>query len=137
MTIGYGTTPQASRATFTGTPAQVSEDIIECFGLDAERFADTPLSDIVLEATSVAVSLDLVARKLGGRLVAEPDAAPQKAAESAAQPASLLDRITGAPDVAVLQRLWVDNQAAFADPQIMAAWKARGRALQAVQAAAD
>ncbi|GIF02243.1 hypothetical protein [Paractinoplanes rishiriensis] len=52
-------------------------------------------------------------------------------APAAAQPAGnpLLDRIARATDVQSLQRIWADDPSAFTDPAVMAAWKARGRAL--------
>jgi hypothetical protein len=55
------------------------------------------------------------------------------AAESAAQepqgPHPLLAQIDACADVEALKRLWAENQAALAEPDLFAAWKARGRAL--------
>ena len=58
-----------------------------------------------------------------------PPAAPPSAAPAAAVRHPLVEVIERAVDLDGLKRLWAENQAAFTDPEVMAAWKARGRTL--------
>ncbi|MEU1309143.1 hypothetical protein ABZ419_09635 [Streptomyces cinnamoneus] len=83
--------------------------------------------ELVLEVAQLAQSASRVARGLGARVVPQQaDTAPSKGepGENA-----LLSQIEACNSVAKLKELWVENQSAFADPVVMSAWKARGRAL--------
>jgi hypothetical protein len=57
----------------------------------------------------------------------ETPAAPAAPVEPAKHP--LVEAIERTADLDGLKRLWAENQAAFAVPEVMAAWKTRGRVL--------
>lgn len=146
VTIKYGKGYEQTWAVFHGLPDEVREDIVSFFGMQGENVVNLTLSDVVVNATSIAHGVGTIAATFGATVIAsetrkpEPAAvdtgsdawaqasAPRQADETpAANP--VLASIAQAPDVPALQRIWAENQAAFADPAVMDAWKARGRAL--------
>jgi hypothetical protein len=155
VTIKYGKGYEETWAVFKGGTDEVREDIISYFGLMRDSVTELTLSELVVEVTSLAHGKGNIARFLGGTIIppseAGPDPAPAASAPSgdpwaavgsgaatppAAQPAEdpnayILGEIEKQSDVAGLKRLWAENQNFFADPAVMAAWKAKGKALSA------
>lgn len=144
VTIKYGKGYEESWVVFHGLAAEIREDIVDYFGLPRENVVNLTLSDLVVNATGVAHGVGNIAATLGGTVIASVEREPAPATpagsdaweRAASQPAPeppavnpLLALIEQAPDVRSLERLWLENQDAFADPAIMTAWKGRGRAL--------
>ncbi|MFE2104294.1 hypothetical protein ACFXAF_00210 [Kitasatospora sp. NPDC059463] len=133
MTIKYGKGFEDSWAVFRGSPEQVEKDITTYFGFDRESVTGLALSELVVEATRTAQSTTMLVRGLDARIVPQP--APAKSVPAGPAPANpaggLLELIERCPNVEALKELWATNQAAFADPAVMDAWKARGRSLKA------
>jgi hypothetical protein len=132
---------------FHGSVEKVKDDMIRAFGLGEGDvpFADRSLSDVLYEANKQSVAEYNAATALNGTVIktkrgkghALPDpgktdeatVTDPKADEPEVNP--LLAKIEAVPDVGALQKLWAENQAAFTEPDIMAAYKARGKALSA------
>lgn len=137
VTIKYGKAYDDTWAVFHGLPDDLRHDISDFFGLAPEDAAGLTLSDLVVNATNVAHGVSTVARGLGGVVIASTGSeTPPPAASAPPRPQPeaenpLLALIGQASTVRSLEMLWVENQDAFADPAVMAAWKARGRALSA------
>lgn len=150
ITIKYGKGYEETWATFQGTPAEVRDDIVDFFGLDAASVADLTVSDIVVNATGIAHAKGNTVAGLGGKVISRnstPAATPaadeaqqstgddpwanadQPADEPKVEP-TILEQIAEQQTVKDLQLLWSSNQEAFKDAEVMAAWKARGKALQ-------
>ncbi|MGI5530135.1 hypothetical protein ACQEVX_22930 [Streptomyces syringium] len=84
------------------------------------------LGELVLEATQLAQGSSHIARGLGAHVIPQqPAIAPSEGTPGG----TLLDQIEACESVKQLKKLWAENQSAFADPGVMGAWKARGRAL--------
>ena len=145
VTIKYGKGYEETWAVFAGLAGEVRDDIVAFFGIDRESVTGLTLSDVVVNATSIAHGVGNVARVLGGTVIASPVPREQReggdpwveaAARSATPPAAtknpLVERIEKASDLDALKRIWAENQAAFQDSAVMDAWKARGRALRTV-----
>ncbi|WJN63443.1 hypothetical protein [Streptomyces phage phiScoe56] len=155
VTIKYGKGYEETWAVFKGNPEEVREDIISYFGVMRDSVSELTLSELVVEMTSLAHGKGNIARFLGGTIIPPSEAAappaqtaptgdPWAAAQSnqssppaASQPeaedpnAYILGEIEKQTDVAALKRLWAENQSFFSDPSVMAAWKAKGKALSA------
>lgn len=127
---------------FHGAPSEVRSNIIEAFGMDAEAVQDWTVLDLTVEASRVAKAQSNVAHGIGGRPLTKGEGqskAPEawEAARSGQvepepeQRNPLFDAIEQAGTVDELKALWADNKAAFSDGELMAAWKARGKSLQA------
>lgn len=147
VTIKYGKGYEETWAVFRGLAEEIRSDLETFFGLDREVTAEYTLSELVVHATSIAHAKGNVAGKLGGTILKGANqSAPEEPkqdgtdpwADSSEQPAqqaqddpnkAILDTIAGCQSVAALQTLWAENQAAFADESVMAAWKTRGREL--------
>lgn len=152
ITIKYGKGYESTWATFTGLPHEVREQIIAYFGFAEDAVRELTLSELVVNATSVAHGKGNAAATLGavaipasqqGQEQSAPPATetasdassdPWEAVESSApaEPAvnPLYAQIEAAQSVDELKVLWADNQAAFSDADLMAAWKAKGKSLQ-------
>lgn len=154
VTIKYGKGYEETWVSFAGLPDEIREDIIGYFGLDRDSVTGLTLSELVVSATNLAHAKGNVAATLGGTVIAPAQPAAKSApasdvwdsinaagqarakAESAA-PAEpekdpLLTVIEQAGSVDELKRIWAENQATFAEkPEILDAWKARGKALKA------
>jgi hypothetical protein len=153
VTIKYGKGYDDTWAVFHGTVEDVRADLTMFFGLPSTSDTSLTLSELVVNATGIAHGLGALAGELGAVVIAAehngaappsqgqaagPDpwtqantmlAAPAATAPTVPQPHPLLALIEQAPTVRALELLWVENQDAFADPAVMAAWKARGRVL--------
>jgi hypothetical protein len=150
ITIKYGKGYESTWATFTGLAHEVREQIVAYFGFNPEAVKDLTLSELVVNATSVAHGKGNMAAVLGA--VAIPasqegvESTPPASSESAggdpwagvddttsapAEPAAnpLYAQIEAATSVDQLKELWAENQAAFADTELMAAWKTKGKSL--------
>ena len=143
VTIKYGSGYDQPWIVFHGLTDEVRRDIIGCFGLDVDEAAQLSLADVIVNVSGQARALGAVAGGLGAtviesgpaRAVREPVAPPasdrdqpsRDKPEADAHP--LIGVIAQTPDVRSLERLWVENQEAFGDPAVMAAWKERGRVL--------
>ncbi|MFI5942219.1 hypothetical protein ACIBCB_18445 [Streptomyces uncialis] len=138
VTIKYGQGYQDTWAVFRGTPSDVRAQVLDFFGFECQLVTNLTLSELVVEATSIAHGTGDIAGILGGRIVPpeatdreqkeDPWAQTQDAAPSGGSP-WIVAEIERQENVADLQRLWAANQAAFAEPSVMAAYKAKGRAL--------
>ncbi|WP_327292427.1 hypothetical protein [Streptomyces sp. NBC_01198] len=154
VTIKYGKGYEETWAVFQGSPADVREDIIAYFGFERDSVAGLTLNSLVVNATQAAHGNGLIAAQLGGVVVSEePSASTAKqegdpwAQAAGAKPAGItptapqqpaadpnawiLAEIAKQTNVADLKKLWAENQAMFADATVMAAWKAKGKALSA------
>lgn len=130
---------------FHGSPASVREDIIEAFGLGEEAQAMT-LPELVQEAQTIVTGMANAASGLGGRVLSEgsgkgsawgqaqsgqrAEKAPEESAEEI-EVKRLLAEVETVTSVADLQQLWARNQEAFRNDGLMAAYKAKGKALSA------
>lgn len=143
VTIKYGKGYEDTWAVFRGSVRQVRELICDYFGFECKDVTTLSLSDLVVNATNLAHGKGNVASILDARVI--PDVAPEQApandpwaaasssrasTESGNPSAWILDEITRQTTIADLQKLWAANQAMFADPAVMTAYKARGRALK-------
>ena len=127
VTIKYGKGYEDAWAVFHGLADEVRDDILSFFDIDRESVTGLSLSDLVVNATGTAHAVGNVAGYLGGTVIASQATPDSQAAEPAPHP--LLAVIEQTPDVPALKRIWAENQDAFTDPAVMAAWKAKGRAL--------
>jgi hypothetical protein len=156
VTIKYGKGYEETWAVFNGQVGEVREDIMSYFGIDPENSAVANLtpSELVVNVTNLAHGKGNAAALLGGVVIGsqpatatsapaspkvdegqQPSGSDPWAAAAASTPATpaanpMLALIEAVPDVPALQRLWAENQAAFQDAEVMAAWKAKGKALQ-------
>ncbi|MER6231723.1 hypothetical protein ABT169_21610 [Streptomyces sp. NPDC001616] len=157
ITIKYGKSYEDTWAVFEGTTTELRAEIIDYFGMDAETQRGLSLSSIVVNATQVAHGKGLIATSLGATVIEETTTdEPAKpagdpwAAASAKQSSSawsgsasgaeakaedpnayILGEIEKKTTVQELKKLWAENQSFFADPAVMTAYKAKGKALSA------
>lgn len=134
---------------FHGTPAEVREDIIAAFAWDGETVTDLNLHEVTLKAQEAIQGAGNVANTLGGKVLSDGGGQPQGVWSQAGSGASaqaegaeeqppadptawLKVEIEKSTGIAALQRLWADNKAAFSEhPELMDAYKAKGKALSA------
>lgn len=124
----------ASEVTFGGTENSLREKLCSFFGLDCKSVTAHSLHEILVEVGQLARGSELIASDLGAHVVPQASPLPTSAAQAAptgSPSAAILEQIAACRTADELRRLWVTNQAAFSDPPVMDAWKARGRALQA------
>jgi hypothetical protein len=155
VTIKYDKGHDATWAVFRGTTMEIRADILDFFGMDPATQVGLSLSSVVTNATQIAHGKGLIATALGATVVEEttepakpptddPWAAasatqsgPWAGSASVAEPtkedpnAYILGEIEKKTTVQELKKLWAENQSFFADPAVMAAWKAKGKALSA------
>lgn len=160
VTIKYGKGHEDSWVVFEGSTQEIRADVIDYFGMDPETQRGLSLSSIVVNATSIAHGKGLIATSLGATVVeetpepAKPTEDPWAAvagqqsgpwpgsasvAESAEEKtddttAWALGEIEKKTTVQELKKFWAENQALFSNDKVMAAWKKRGKALQAAGA---
>ncbi|WKU46725.1 hypothetical protein Q3V23_23165 [Streptomyces sp. VNUA116] len=127
VTIKYGPDSGDPQVAFQGTPGDIRGDVASFFGFDSDTCAALTLGELVLEVAQLAQGASHVARGLGARVVPQQPAAVPPEAQPVDNP--LLGQIEACNSVEQLKELWAANQSAFADPAVMDAWKARGRAL--------
>ncbi|MEV3858495.1 hypothetical protein AB0J38_29795 [Streptomyces sp. NPDC050095] len=142
ITIKYGKGHEDTWAVFRGTPETVRAWITEHFGFKPAMVEDLTLSELVLEATNIAHGKGNLAAYLGATVIPAPQADQSQAndpwsqAEAAPAPPQdsgstwALSEIKKQASIGDLQKFWAGNQSFFADPEVMAAYKARGRELQ-------
>ena len=165
VTIKYGKGYDESWAVFRGNVWQIRADLIAYFGIDIDYASGLTLHELVIAATHVAHGTGNVAAVLGATpisvtesLTGEPTGkaawdkvegkdtalpyggsptgdADDAAAEVAAN-AALIGQLQSAASVDDLKKLWVDNQAAFSDKDVKAAYSKQGKALKAAEKAA-
>lgn len=129
--------------TFEGTsPASIKASLIETFGLAAED-KDLDLYSVVMNAQTIATKQGKVQGALGGTVLpnggksastdgASATEAPAETAPAEPEANPLLAEIEACTDRAALVRLYGTAKATFdADPDLLAAWKAKGKALPA------
>ncbi|MEU3265132.1 hypothetical protein [Streptomyces bacillaris] len=142
VTIKYGKGYEDTWAVFRGSVGQVRELICDYFGFECKYETGLSLSDLVVNATNLAHGKGNVASILDARIISEAPAqtaesdpwtaasAPQEEQSTSNTSAWILGEIEKQASIADLQKLWASNQAMFADPAVMTAYKARGRALK-------
>ncbi|MEU8835212.1 hypothetical protein OG763_38150 [Streptomyces sp. NBC_01230] len=154
VTIKYDKGHDATWAVFRGTTGEIRADILDFFGMDPATQVGLSLSSVVTNATQIAHGKGLIATALGATVVEEtsepakptddPWAAaanvqsgPWPGSASVAEPkkedpnAYILGEIEKKTTVQELKKLWAENQSFFSDAAVMAAWKAKGKALSA------
>jgi hypothetical protein len=154
VTIKYDKGHDATWAVFRGTTTEIRADILDFFGMDPATQVGLSLSSVVTNATQIAHGKGLIATALGATVVEEtsepakptddPWAAaanvqsgPWPGSASVAEPkkedpnAYILGEIEKKTSVQELKKLWAENQSFFSDAAVMAAWKAKGKALSA------
>ncbi|MGV9312573.1 hypothetical protein ACWDR0_10295 [Streptomyces sp. NPDC003691] len=136
VTIKYGKGYEETWANFRGSAVRLRAMIADYFGFKPEMVADLSLSELVVEATNIAHGNGNLAAYLGATRIGVPQ--PGQPQTEAAQPATkdsasawALAKIKDQASIADLQKFWASNQSFFSDPGVMAAYKARGRELQA------
>jgi hypothetical protein len=158
VTIKYGKGYEETWANFTGSLEQIRANLISYFGLESASVAEMTMHELVSDVTSMAHGSQHVIRALGGTFAGAKDA---PATTTAAAPAEgtdpwgegdkssevvwpnstpveenpVLVLIRNATDVPALQRVWAENQHAFTEAAVSAAYKARGKALTEAAAA--
>ncbi|MFY1688194.1 hypothetical protein [Plantactinospora sp. WMMB782] len=147
VTIKFGKDYDAPWVTFRGVTEEIRAALLATFGM--EDNPELSLAALVVNATKEAHAMYGVSSGLGGRVVGQSgnrrgggfqrasqtdtetkgEAKPEEPAEN-----PLLAQIEAATDEKGLKRLWAQNQEAFKDPEVMNAWKAKGKALIAAAA---
>jgi len=125
---------------FHGSTQEIRRQIIETFELFEAR--ETPLWELINEATSLYKAAGNASAGLGGRSLkkSEGNAATGSAWDkvaAGAEPEPEVDpniaRLTAAIEAATttdaLRDLYARNAAHFANPDLLAAWQAKGKAL--------
>lgn len=144
VTIKSGKGYDDSWFVFRGKAASVKEQLIEFFSLDRASVESLSPYEVAVNARSVAQGLAAVAVTLGGTVTHSEATKPSTPAtgastatddgwgEDTTSPTDLiLVKIEAAASVDELKALWADNQSVFADAEVMAIWKAKGKALKA------
>lgn len=131
------------------TGAEISNKVIDFFGLDPFAFAEASHYEIFLEAQALAQGSTSAYTGLGARPVAsgKPEtqqavSAPSSPAQPAPKPApaaeaepeltpeqALILKINEVTDKGALGRLWAENKALWTKPEVAAAAKAKGSSL--------
>ncbi|MFI1655603.1 hypothetical protein ACH4ZU_11950 [Streptomyces sp. NPDC020472] len=143
VTIKYGRGYEDTWAVFRGSVEQVRAQICGFFGFECKDWTDLSLSDLVVNATNLAHGKGNIASALGAQVISSipptkvPDDDPWVAASAAKAEkptdngsAWILGEIEKQSSTEDLKKLWAANQAMFADPAVMSAYKARGSALK-------
>lgn len=128
-----------------GAPSELRRQIIDAFGYDEEAVTDVSLIDLMARA-SIDAQAAFSAAKIGtpdawstGKPVGEK--APAKRTTKAAAPKAeakpeespvqgLIDAINAATDETELKRVWAENQDAFSNTELQAAYKAKRNELK-------
>jgi hypothetical protein len=133
VTVKYGASVDDSQISFHGAAYEVYDDIATCFGLDRNSVTSLSLHELVAEVGQIAQSTRTVMKGLGGHIVPQGGGqaeTPRDAITPGQGENAVLQQIAACETVDELRRLWAANQAAFSDPAVMDAWKARGRSLK-------
>lgn len=139
-TIKGGEGYEASWHVFSGSPGARKEAIIEYFGMDRDSVAGLTPFEVASQAEAIVQGTGNAIRTLGAKPVssdsAEADTSrlAQAAAKAKAQEpekSPLYGEIERAADIDALKRIWGESKKEFeADPELLKAWKARGKALK-------
>lgn len=133
---------------FHGSPAKIKDQLIETFALGEGDvpFAERSLSDVMYEANKQALAEYNATSQLNGTVIktnkSSRNAKPAVSTESVSDGTGIepegpsedqliLQSIAKVDSVADLQKLWAENQTAFAAGSLMEAYKARGKELSA------
>lgn len=148
VTIKYGKGYEESWAVFKGMDnASVRALILDFFGVSPSAVTELSTHELVVDLTRVAQGTASAASVLSA--VAIPAGPTPTPAKTGGNPwagldddtsqntppadehpfATVLAAIAEAPDVPALQRVWAENQPAFKDETVTAAYKARGKEL--------
>lgn len=148
-TVKYGKGYDETWVSFSGSPSEIREDIIDFFGANRDNAAAMTLNELVIAVTDIAHGAGSAAAVLGAMPVptapSEPEAtettteaqeSPWDAArrtQAAPEPASdpLLEQIVAAGTRDDLRRLWANNQEAFKRTEVQEAFRARSEAIAA------
>lgn len=161
VTIKAGKGYEETWQVFHGNIWQIRADLIAYFGINVDYASGLTLHELVVAATHVAHGTGNVAAILGGTpisvtesLTGEPtgkDAWDKVVGDSERDTAppyggsptpdadpnlALIGQLEAAESVEGLKKLWVENQAAFSDKDVKAAYSKRGKALKAAEKAA-
>ncbi|MFC4089373.1 hypothetical protein [Micromonospora sp. GCM10011541] len=149
VTIKYGKGYEETWVSFAGLPDEIRQDIVEYFDLDPDSIAGLSLSAVVVTATNLAHAKGTLASTFGATVIPN-DTPPWKPEQSkpqgdvwaaAGQPAQasppaqpekdpMFAVIEAETTIAGLQRLYAENAEAFQNPELLAAWKAKGKSLK-------
>ena len=145
VTIKAGKGYEDSWYVFRGDAEAVKEQLIGFFALDRASVASLSPFETAVNARQIAQSISDVSAKLGAVAIGAVPSGPSANAEAAAlgtAPADdpwaeadepvrnpLYGRIEAATSKDELKLIWAENQAAFSDAELMAAWKAKGKSL--------
>lgn len=144
VTLKFGGGFEYPWVVLRGTPDEVKQDIAQIFGFESASVADATIASVIRDAAQEALALGNALAGLGAQPVrrnsggskggskSQPDEAQADvAAAAAADPlAELKKAIDDAADIDALKVLWAENQEAFQDADLLAAWKAKGQALK-------
>lgn len=155
VTIKYGKGYEETWVSFAGLPDEIREDIVNYFDLDWDSINGLSLSEVVVTATNLAHAKGTLASTLGATVIPRGEeykpattqvnpqgdvwenvgqAAQAQAATPAAEPEKhpLFAVIESETTIDGLKRLYAESAQAFTEqPELLAAWKARGKALKA------
>jgi hypothetical protein len=151
VTIKYGKGYEETWVSFAGLPDEIRADIVQYFDLDWDSIEGLSLSAVVVTATNLAHAKGALASTFGATVIPsnEPPWKPETAkpqgdvwesvgqAAQQAPPAEpekhpLFAVIEAETTIDGLKRLYAESAQAFTDqPDLLAAWKARGKALKA------
>lgn len=146
ITVKYGKGYEETWAGFKGEASEVRADLLAYFGLDAEEHAGLTLNELVVNCTTMAHSTTFAVKTLGGTVVAPPsnpaqppndeaqaDAWSQAESGSTDSPGPVVNplvaQIEGAADVDALKLLYATHKEIATDAELLARWKAKGKAL--------
>lgn len=147
VTVKYGKGYEESWAVFKGMGnAEVRTLILDYFGVEPNAVTELTTHELVVDLTRVAQGTASAASVLsavaipGGKTDPPPPASgnpwagldeEKPEAEAEAHPfQSVIDALKAATDIPALQRVWAENQPAFKDETVVAAYKARGKELK-------
>lgn len=106
--------------------------LIDSFGLDPTT--EETLAELIVNASTMAVGMGNVSKTLKGSVVksektSKPKAEP-KAEPVAEEKPDIFALIEAVESVDALTEVWATNKAAFKDPKVAEAFKAKGKALK-------
>lgn len=156
VTMKYGKGFEDPWGVFRGTVEAVRENIIAYFGFDGAKLAGNTLNEIVVMATAHAHGMRTAGASLGATTIPRQSTSTETtgtATVETEQPAAsnvwgddteadsadavnpLFAQVEAIASIDDLKRLWAENQAAFAEGELLEAYKAKGKALKAAVAA--
>ncbi|MGW1836983.1 hypothetical protein [Streptomyces sp. NPDC002067] len=135
VSLPFGTGADDPTVRLEGSEEAIRDAIRSFFWPDCDTLTNVSLAELVIEASRTARSASQIVHGLGARVVPAQAGAPETADRPSpaehSEAKAVLEQIEACRTIDELKRLWAENQAAFSDPSVMDAWKARGRALAA------